>query len=78
MANILNLLKNEHIKVKCKMGVENFALEPDGNIYACFSRRDLFLGNIYENDLSMIMDKAPVKKIISSCVRLGCLCLTDF
>ena len=80
--NINNLIKDKTIKVKCKMGIDNFVLEPDGNIYSCFSRKDLFFGNIYQTDLSVIMDKSKdvfkKKKLTTTCARLGCLCLTDF
>lgn len=76
--NIENLLQDKSIQVPCKMGVENFVLDPDGSIYACFFRKDLFFGNIYKDKLSQIMKKIPEKNMLSGCVRLGCLSCTDF
>lgn len=76
--NIESLLKNRSIQVPCKMGIENFVLDPDGNVFACFFRKDLFFGNIYKDKLSKILKKIPGKGTLSNCVSLGCLSCTDF
>jgi len=61
------------------MGVESFVLDPNGNIHACFYRKDLFFGNIYKDKLSQIMKIDSKKNMpLGNCVSLGCLCLTDF
>lgn len=76
--NIENLIKDKPIRVPCKMGTENFMINPDGNMYACFYRKDLFFGNIYKDKLSKIMEKNSGRGVLRECVNLGCLCLTDF
>lgn len=77
--NIESLLQSKSIKVSCKMGVESFVLDPNGNIHACFYRKDLFFGNIYKDKLSQIMKIDSKKNMpLGNCVSLGCLCLTDF
>ena len=76
--NMENLLQNKSIQAPCRMGVENFVLNPNGDVYACFFRKDLFFGNIYKDKLSKIMKKIPRKDALSNCVCLGCLSCTDF
>jgi MoaA/NifB/PqqE/SkfB family radical SAM enzyme len=76
--NIESLLQNKPIQGHCKMGIENFVLDPNGNIYACFFRTDLFFGNIYKDKLSQIMKKNPERETLRNCISLGCLSCTDF
>lgn len=76
--NIEGLLQNKPIQGPCKMGIENFVLDPDGDIHACFFRKDLFFGNIYKDKLSQIIKKIPKKETLRNCISLGCLSCTDF
>lgn len=77
LSNIESLLQNKSVQIPCRMGVENFVLNPSGDIYACFFRKDLFFGNIYKDKLAQII-KTAKKDTLSSCVSLGCLSCTDF
>ena len=80
--NCLNLIANKPVgKISCSMGSDHFVLDVDGNVYPCFLRKDLNLGNINSEDFKTIFKS---KKLIRSlpqlkqakCVRLGCVCLT--
>ncbi len=66
----------------CPMGTSHFVLDVDGNLYPCFSRHDLKLGNVLEQPLKQILNNRESLKQVQSkvqqakCVTLGCVCMT--
>lgn len=80
--NCLFLIKNKKPRgISCSMGTSHFVLDVNGNMYPCFLRKDIYLGNIYKEKLKTIMNKNKLKSHQSSlrtakCARLGCMCMT--
>ncbi|MBN2015257.1 radical SAM protein [Candidatus Dojkabacteria bacterium] len=80
--SIMALIKMRKPQQKtCNMGINNFVLDPEGNVYPCFLRKDIFLGNIYKNKLKDIihnplLNRHKIELSSASCLQLGCLCLT--
>ncbi|MBU2592308.1 SPASM domain-containing protein [Patescibacteria group bacterium] len=83
LKNTIDLIRGKKPKsISCPMGSQNFVLDVDGNVYPCFLRKDLCLGNAYREELSKIVKTGPLELNqfslhSASCVRLGCLCLTN-
>lgn len=67
--------------IRCQMGTDSYVLDVDGNVYPCFLRKDLCLGNIVSKKFDEIL-KNPVLRSQrhslqkAKCVCLGCACLT--
>lgn len=80
--NMMSLIKKEKPKkIECPMGSESYVMDPDGNLYPCFMRKDILIGNLFENKVEdvlknpkLLQQKDGLKKAV--CVRLGCVCMT--
>jgi len=69
-------------KITCPMGSNSFVLDVDGKVYPCFLRKDIVLGNIYDQKLSDILSNPEFKSILTGlknapCVQLGCVCFAS-
>lgn len=67
--------------ITCPMGTNSFVLDPDGNLYPCFLRKDLPLGNVLTANTKDLLEKFSTNPQLASlqkatCVRLGCVCMT--
>ena len=78
--NCLSLIDKKRPKnIFCPMGTFNLVMEPNGDVYPCFLREDLPLGNLLRDNSEEIFKKAfkhqkELQKAI--CARLGCICMT--
>jgi len=82
VSNCLAIIKNERPKkIHCPMGTKNFVLDPNGNLYPCFLRKDILLGNVYNQKIKKLLSSPKLKQQQKNlqkglCVRLGCICMT--
>ncbi len=80
--NCLLLIKGRKSgELFCPMGTSSFILDPDGNVYPCFLRKDILLGNIYKMSFEQILGSKLLEKKrkelqSGQCVKLGCVCMT--
>jgi len=80
--NCMDLMSSKKpTNISCPMGTESFVLDPDGNLFPCFLRKDLLMGNLFEKkivdifkDGVLVPHTQSLKK--ATCVRLGCVCMT--
>jgi MoaA/NifB/PqqE/SkfB family radical SAM enzyme len=79
----LSLIRGKKPKeISCPMGNDFFVLDVEGNLYPCFLRKDIFLGNVYKEKLSTVLDTPQFKTTLSKlktayCVQLGCVCFAS-
>lgn len=82
ISSCLALIRGEKTKkIYCPMGTESFVLEPDGNLYPCFLRKDILLGNVYKQKIGELLRNPRLRQQQKNlekgvCVRLGCVCMT--
>lgn len=80
---ILDIISgNKLSSLSCPMGTENFFLNIDGEIYPCFYRFDIAMGNIFKDPVHTIFNfksanylKTQPELQNAHCHNLGCLCL---
>lgn len=82
-AAVLSLIQRQKpTNLFCPMGTNHFVLDVDHNLYPCFSRHDLSLGNVFQAPLSQILankkylQEAQPQLQQAKCVTLGCVCMT--
>lgn len=80
---VMKLIKQQRpTNLTCPMGTDNFVLEADGNLYPCFSRKDINLGNVHKRSLTSILNNSILLTRFqpelskAKCVSLGCVCMT--
>ena len=69
-----------HNKSICMMGKEIFVSDALGNIYPCFHRFDVKLGNIFDDDIELLRDKLKNNNFYSkkhNCFGKHCVSLFD-
>jgi len=71
------LLGKKIAGVECQAHKTLIPIDPDGDVYACFNRRDLFIGNVKTMEASDILQKKrmcydKMKKL--RCLNMGCVC----
>jgi len=66
------------VGMSCPMGSDHFFLNADGSLYPCFHRQDLRIGNVYETDLKVLLNKTiPENLRTAQCASLGCACMLE-
>ena len=62
----------------CPMGATAFFLDVTGNLFPCFHRKDLGLGNVWHESLAQIMARSSNLDLNAApCADLACSCLLD-
>lgn len=62
----------------CPMGTTTFFIDVAGDVYPCFHRKDLKLGNVWTERLAEILNRARSLDLASApCAHLACACLLD-
>ncbi|MHC1716610.1 MAG: radical SAM protein [Candidatus Dojkabacteria bacterium] len=62
--NIMRMIKGESpMGIVCQMGEKNFVLDVDGNIYPCFLKKNLLLGNVYSATVEEILTDEKTKGV---------------
>lgn len=73
---VKKLKKPENLK--CPMGLTNYFADIEGNLFPCFHRTDIKLGNIFKDDIKNMVSIKRHKTIENiSCAELACTCILE-
>jgi MoaA/NifB/PqqE/SkfB family radical SAM enzyme len=74
LAIVRSFLRGTMVVSRCGMRTQSQVLDPYGDVYGCFFRRDLHLGNVFDEPLGAILDRVDGDTILPApCFGDHCL-----